>query len=108
MDLRMFLLLILAGLGRGPRRNKMIRTPRKDNLPPEEGNPQNGDTDEEAKVLQSNQSALSVTSTPAIKPPSITAVTTETVEETDEITSTASTTQGRPLPPTPVTGMEGI
>jgi hypothetical protein len=35
-------------------------------------------------------------------------VTTETEAETDEITSTTTTTQGRPLPPTPVTGMEGI
>jgi hypothetical protein len=86
----------------------MIRTPRKDNLPPEGGNCQNGDTDKEAKGLQSNQSAPLVTSTPAIKPPSVTAMTTETVEETDEITSTTPTTQGRPLPPTPVTGMEGI
>jgi hypothetical protein len=70
----------------------MIRTPRKDNLPPEGGNRQNGDTDEEAKGLQSNQLAPSVTSTSAIKPPSVTAVTTETVEETDEITTTATTT----------------
>jgi hypothetical protein len=86
----------------------MFRTPPKDNLPLEGGNGQNGDIDKEAEGLQLNKSAPSVTSTPAIKPPSVTAVTTETVQETDEITSTASTTQERPLTLTPVTEMEGI
>jgi hypothetical protein len=48
------------------------------------------------------------TSKLATEPPSVTAVTTKTVKRTVEITSTASTTQGRPLPPIPVTEMEGI
>jgi hypothetical protein len=90
------------------RRNKMFRTPGKDNLPPEGGNRQNGDIDEESEDLQSNKSGPSVTSTPAIKPPKVIAVTTEIVEETDKISSTASTTHERPLQPTPVAEMEGM
>jgi hypothetical protein len=111
----------------------MIRTPiGKDNLPPEGENRQDGDTDNEAEGLQSNQFTLNslrarrdndkmssqtsrsaenvpvFTSTLAIEPSKVPAVTTETTERLAEITSTASTTQGRPLTPTPVTGMEGI
>jgi hypothetical protein len=67
--------------------------------------------DDDKKSSQTSRSGKSVpafTSKPATEPTSVNAVTTETVKRTVEITSTVSTTQERPLPPIPVTEMEGI
>jgi hypothetical protein len=112
----------------------MFKTlPKKKDKPPEGENRQDGDTDNEAEGLQSNQFTLNslgatmchdsemssktsrsveslpvFTSTPAIEQSKVTAATTETTERLAEIASTASTAQGRPPPPTSVTGMEGI